>query len=67
MNEQHNINGGVAMTEEKAEKEEKIRVTTQLYPVEKRYLQQMADLNGRSMSSQLRVILLETVEDEDDD
>lgn len=52
------------MTEEK---DEKIRVSTMLYPVEKRYLQRMADLNGRSMSSQLRVILLETVEDEDDD
>jgi len=55
------------MSEEKAEQKEKIRVSTMLYPVEKRYLQRMADDNGRSMSSQLRVILLETVADEDDD
>jgi len=52
------------MTEEK---DEKIRVSTQLYPDEKRYLQRMADDNARSMSSQLRIILLETVDDEDDD
>ncbi len=52
------------MTEEK---DEKIRVSTMLYPNEKRYLQRMADDNARSMSSQLRIILLETVDDEDDD
>lgn len=55
------------MTEEKTKKEEKIRITTMLYPVEKRYLQRLADDNARSMSSQLRVILLETVDDDDDD
>ena len=55
------------MIQEKTEKEEKIRVSTQLYPAEKRYLQRMADVNARSMSSQLRVILLETVDDDDDD
>lgn len=55
------------MTQEKTEKEEKIRVSTQLYPAEKRYLQRMADANARSMSSQLRIILLDTVEDDDED
>ena len=55
------------MTKEKTEKEEKIRVSTMLYPDEKRYLQRLADENARSMSSQLRIILLETVDDEDDD
>ena len=52
------------MTEEK---DEKIRVSTQLYPNEKRYLQRLADENARSMSGQLRIILLETVEDDDED
>jgi hypothetical protein len=55
------------MSEEKAEKEEKIRVSTQLYPNEKRYLQWLADVNARCMSSQLRVILLNTVEVDDED
>ncbi len=55
------------MTQENTEKEEKIRVSTMLYPNEKRYLQRMADANARSMSSQLRIILLDTVEDDDDD
>ena len=55
------------MTQENTEKEEKIRVSTQLYPAEKRYLQRMADANARSMSSQLRIILLDTVEDDDED
>lgn len=54
------------MTQEKTEKEEKIRVSTMLYPVEKKYLQRLADDNARSMSSQLRVILLETVEVDDE-
>ena len=53
------------MTQEKTEKEEKIRVSTMLYPVEKKYLQRLADDNARSMSSQLRIILLETVEVDD--
>lgn len=51
------------MTEEK---DEKIRVSTKLYPDEKRYLQRMADANARSMSSQLRIVLLDTVDDDDD-
>ena len=55
------------MTQEKTEKEEKIRVSTMLYPVEKHYLQRMADANARSMTSQLRIILLETAEDDDED
>lgn len=55
------------MTQEKTEKEGKIRVSTKLYPAEKRYLQRMADANARSMSSQLRIILLDTVEDDDED
>ena len=55
------------MVQEKAKKEEKIRISTKLYPAEKRYLQRMADANARSMSSQLRIILLETVEDDDED
>ncbi len=54
------------MTQENTEKEEKIRVSTMLYPNEKRYLQRMADANARSMSSQLRIILLDTVDDDDD-
>lgn len=53
------------MKQEKTEKEEKIRVSTMLYPVEKKYLQRLADDNARSMSSQLRIILLETVEVDD--
>lgn len=53
------------MTQENIKKEEKIRVSTMLYPNEKRYLQRLADDNARSMSSQLRIILLETVDDED--
>lgn len=64
LNEKDNITGGVAMTEEK---DEKVRVSTQLYPDEKRYLQRLADENARSMSGQLRIILLETVEDDDED
>ena len=55
------------MIQEKTEKEEKIRVSTMLYPAEKRYLQRLADNNARSMSSQLRAILLQTVEDDDED
>ena len=57
------------MTQEKTEKDEKIlvRVSTKLYPDEKKYLQRLADDNARSMSSQLRVILLQTVQDVDED
>lgn len=55
------------MSEGKAEQKAKVRVSTMLYPVEKRYLQRLADDNARSMSSQLRIILLETVDDDDDD
>jgi len=55
------------MTQENTKKEEKIRVSTKLYPDEKKYLQGLADDNARSMSSQLRIILLQTLEDDDDD
>ncbi len=55
------------MSQEKTKKDEKIRVSTKLYPIEKQYLQRLADENARSMSSQLRVILLQTVADEDED
>lgn len=55
------------MTQEKTEKDEKIRVSTLLYPAERIYLRKLASDNARSMSSQLRVILLETVRDGDDD
>ena len=54
------------MTQENTEKEEKLRISTKLYPAVKRYLQRMADANARSMSSQLRIILLDTVDDDDD-
>lgn len=54
------------MTQEKTEKEEKFRVTCMLRAVEKKYLQRLADDNARSMSSQLRAILLQTVEDYED-
>jgi hypothetical protein len=49
------------------EKNEKIRVSTMLYPTEKRYLQRLADANARSMSSQLRAILLQSANEDDDD
>ena len=55
------------MTQEKTEKEGKIRVSTKLYPNEKQYLQRLADADGRSMSSQLRILLLETLDNDDDD
>lgn len=55
------------MSEEKIGKEGKIRVSTKLYPDEKIYLQRLADENARSMSSQLRIILLQTVQDVDED
>ncbi|MEI6610715.1 MAG: hypothetical protein WCO53_13350 [Deltaproteobacteria bacterium] len=57
------------MTQEKTEKDEKIlvRVSTKLYPDEHIYLKRLADDNARSMSSQLRIILLQTVADNDDD
>ena len=55
------------MTHEKTEKEGKIRVSTKLYPNEKIYLQRLADDNARSMGSQLRFILLQTVAVDDDD
>ena len=53
------------MAKEKTEKGEKVRVSCKLYPVEKKYLQRLADDNARSMSSQLRAILLQTVEDDE--
>lgn len=57
------------MMQQKTDKDEKVlvRVSTKLYPDEKQYLQRLADDNARSMSSQLRVILLQTVQDVDDD
>lgn len=56
------------MSKEKEEKEvKKIRVSTLLSPNEKRYLERLAAVNLRSASSQLRSILLDTVEVDDDD
>jgi len=55
------------MTEQKAEKEvKKIRVSTQLYPDEKKYLQWVANKNERSMSGQLRITLLQSIPDDDE-
>ena len=54
------------MTEDKREKEMKERVSTMLFPVEKRWLKLLAEENSRSMSSYLRWLLLEAIEDNSD-